>query len=151
MDQKKLAILAIFGTAAWVIWLIFSAVRQYLLTRSQAAAQDRLLSRVSSPESLQVFLASEPGREFLRRLEPDPNDAWRVIIRSAQAATTFVILGIGLLLCHLVYRDVQGLLPFSFGAFILAAAFGASAAVSLVLHRYSGLLPRRARVTSERG
>ena len=89
MDQKQLAILCVFGTAAWVIWLIFSVVRQYLLTRSQAEAQDRLLSRVGSPESLQVFLASESGREFLRRLEPDPNDAWRAIIRSAQTATIY--------------------------------------------------------------
>jgi hypothetical protein len=32
-------------------------------------------------------------------------------------------------------------LPFSIGAFILAAAFGSSALVSLVLHRHSGLLP----------
>jgi hypothetical protein len=141
LDQRQLAILCVFGTAAWVIWLIFSVVRQYLLTRSQAEAQDRLLSRVGSPESLQVFLASESGREFLHRLEPDPNDAWRAIIRSAQTATIFMILGIGVLLCHLVYRDVQGLLPFSLGALILTAAFGASAVVSLVLHRHSGLLP----------
>ncbi len=75
MNQRQLAILAVFGTGAWVVWLIYSAVCQYLLTRSQAAAKDRILSRVGSPESLQVFLASEPGREFLRRLEPDPNEA----------------------------------------------------------------------------
>jgi hypothetical protein len=126
-----------------VVWLIYSAVREYLLTRSQAAAQDKILSRVGSPESLQVFLASELGREFLRRLEPDPNEAWRGIIRSAQTATAFAILGIGVLLCHFLYRDAQGLLPFSLGAFILAAAFGASAAVSLVLHLHSGLLPKK--------
>ena len=143
MNQRQLAILSVFGTGAWVVWLIYSAVCQYLLTRSQAAAQDRILSRVGSPESLQVFLASEPGREFLRRLEPDPNEAWRGIIRSAQTATAFAILGIGVLLCHFLYRDAQGLLPFSLGAFILAAAFGASAAVSLVLHLHSGLLPKR--------
>lgn len=143
LNQRELAILAVFGTGAWVVWLIYSAVREYLFTRSQAAAQDKILARVGSPESLQVFLASEPGREFLRRLEPDPNEAWRGIIRSAQTATTFAILGIGILLCHLLYREAQGLLPFSLGAFILAAAFGASATVSLILHLHAGLLPKK--------
>lgn len=141
MNKQDIAVLAVFGIGAWVAWLIFSAVRQYLLSRSRAAAQDKLLLRVSSPENLQVFLASEPGREFLRSLEPSPKEAWRSIIRSTQTAITFGVLGIGTLLCHFVYREVEGLLAFSFGALILAAAFGASAMVSLALHRRSGLLP----------
>jgi len=141
LDKQQIAVLAVFGTAAWVASLIFSAVRQYLSARAQAAAQDKLLLRVSSPESLRVFLASEPGREFLRLLEPNPKEAWRSIIRSTQTAVTFAVLGIGLLLYRLAFPNVEGLLPFSFGAFVLAAAFGSSAVVSLVLHRRSGLLP----------
>jgi hypothetical protein len=141
LDKQQIAVLAVFGTGAWVAWLIFNAVRQFLLARSQAAAQDKLLLRVSSPESLQVFLASEPGRKFLGLLEPNPNEAWRSIIRSSQTAVTFAVLGIGMLLCHFVFREADSLLPFSFGAFILAAAFGSSAVASLVLHRRSGLLP----------
>lgn len=141
MDKQEFAVLAVFGTGTWVAWLIFSAVRQYLLARSRAAAQDKLLLRVSSPESLRVFLASESGREFLRLLEPNPKEAWRSIIRSAQTAVTFAVIGIGTLLCHFAFRETEGLLPFSFGAFILAAAFGSSAMVSLALHRRSGLLP----------
>ncbi|HUO59543.1 MAG TPA: hypothetical protein VMT82_08490 [candidate division Zixibacteria bacterium] len=141
MDKQQLAILAVFGVGAWVIWLIFSVVRQYLRTQSQAAAQERLLLRISSPENLQVFLASESGREFLRLLQPDPKEAWYGIIRSAQTAVVFAVLGTGILICHVVYSDVQALLPFSIGALILASAFGASAMVSLALHRRSGLLP----------
>lgn len=141
MEKQLVAVLAVFATGAWVAWLIFSAVRQYLLARSQAAAQEKLLLRVSSPESLQVFLASEPGRNYLRLLEPNPKEAWRGIIRSAQTAVTFAVLGIGTLLCHFTFRETDGLLAFSLGACILAAAFGASAIVSFVLHRRSGLLP----------
>jgi hypothetical protein len=140
LDKQQIGILAVFAAGAWVAWLIFSTVRQYLLARWQAAAQDKLLLRVSSPESLQVFLASEPGRQFLRSLEPNPNEAWRSIIRSAQATVTFAVLGIGMLLCHFMFREVEGLLPFSFGAFILAAAFGSSGMVSWALHRHAGLL-----------
>jgi hypothetical protein len=66
--------IAVFGAAAWVAWLIFNTVRLYLLARSQAAAQDKLLLRVSSPECLQVFLASPDGAEFLRGLERSPNE-----------------------------------------------------------------------------
>lgn len=141
MDKQQLAVFAVFGAGAWAAWLLFSVVRQYLLIRSQALAQDRLLSRVSSPETLQVFLASEPGRQFLRSLESDPKEAWRSIIRSTQTAVTFAVLGAGMLLCHFMFRETEGLLPFSLGALILATAFGTSALVSLALHRRSGLLP----------
>ena len=68
MDQKQLALIAVFAVGAWVAWLIFSAVRQYMTARMQAAAQDKLLLRLSSPESLQVFLASEAGVRFLRSI-----------------------------------------------------------------------------------
>ncbi len=141
MDKQQLSVVAVFGTGAWVAWLIFSTVRQYLITRLQVAAQDKLLLRVSSPESLQVFLASEPGRQFLSSLEPNPKEAWRSIIRSTQTAAIFAVLGTGTLLSHFALPEIDGLVPFSIGAFILAAAFGSSALVSLVLHRHSGLLP----------
>jgi hypothetical protein len=141
LDKQQVAVLAVFGTGAWVAWLIFSVVRQYLVARSQAAAQEKLLLRVSSPENLQVFLASESGRHYLRLLEPNPKEDWRSIIRSAQTAVTFAVLGIGTLLCHFIFGDADGLLPFSLGALILAAAFGASTAISFALHRRSGLLP----------
>ena len=100
MDKQQLAVMAVFGTGAWVAWLIFNAVHQFLLARSQAAAQDKLLLRVSSPESLQVFLASTPGAEFLRSLERSPNEDWRSIIRTAQTAVTFGVLGTGMLICR---------------------------------------------------
>jgi hypothetical protein len=141
LEKQQLAVIAVFGTGAWVAWLIFNAVRQFLLARSQAAAQDKLLLRVSSPESLQVFLASTAGAEFLRALERRPNDLWRGIIRTTQTAVTFGVLGVGMLVCHWVFRQADGLLQFGIGGVILAAAFGSSAIVSLAMHRRSGLLP----------
>jgi hypothetical protein len=141
LEKQQLAVIAVFGTGAWVAWLIFNAVRQFLLARSQAAAQDKLLLRISSPESLQVFLASAAGAEFLRALERDPNEVWRGIIRTTQTAVSFGVLGAGMLLCHFVFRQADGLLQFGIGAVILAAAFGSSAIVSLAMHRRSGLLP----------
>ncbi|MGI4830721.1 MAG: hypothetical protein ACRYFU_21380 [Janthinobacterium lividum] len=141
MDKQQLAVLAMFGTAVWVIWLTFNAVRQFLAARSQSSAQERLLLRVSSPESLQIFLASPAGTHFLHTLERNPNDVWHGIIRTTQTAVTFAILGVGLLICHMVYHDANGLLPFGIGGILLAIAFGASALVSLAMHRKSGLLP----------
>lgn len=141
LEKQQLAVIAVFATAAWVAWLLFNSVRQYLLARSQAAAQDKLLLRVSSPESLQVFLASPAGAEFLRGLERSPNEAWRSIIRTTQTAVVFGILGIAMLACHVVFRETDGLLQFGIGAVVLAAAFGSSAVVSVSMHRRSGLLP----------
>jgi hypothetical protein len=141
LEKQQLGIIAVFGAAAWVAWLIFNTVRLYLLARSQAAAQDKLLLRVSSPESLQVFLASPGGAEFLRGLERSPDEAWRSIIRTTQSAVVFGVLGTAMLVCHVVFRETDGLLQFGIGGVILAAAFGSSAIVSLAMHRRSGLLP----------
>lgn len=141
MDQRQLAIVAVFGVGAWVAWLIFSGVRQFMQARVRSAAQDKLLLHVSSPESLQVFLASEAGSRFLRALEEDPKEAWRGIIRHVQTAVIFGVGGLAMLICHLVYRDVAGLLPFGLGGTAAAVAFGLSAAVSFTMYRRAGMLP----------
>lgn len=143
MEKQQLAVIAVFAAAGWVAWLIFSTVRHYIAARARSAAQDKVLLRVSSPESLQVFLASPAGAEFLRGLEGDePAEAWRGIIRATQTAVVFVVLGAAMLVCHFIYRDADGLLPFGIGGIAIAAAFGSSAVVSLVMHRRAGLLPR---------
>ncbi len=141
MDQRQLAIVAVFGVGAWVAWLIFSTVRQYLAARMQSAGQDKLLRCVNSPESLKEFLASEAGGRFLRSLEENPRGPWYGIIRNVQTAVVFAVGGIALLISHLLYRDVAGLLPFGLGGLTIAVAFGVSAAVSLWLHRRAGILP----------
>jgi len=141
VDKQQLAIVAVFAVGAWVAWLIFSAVRQYMAVRVQTAAQDKLLLRVNSPESLQVFLASEAGRRFLRALEEDPKEPWRGVIRNVQTAVVFGVAGIAMLISHFLYRDVTGLLPFGLGGLTAAIAFGLSAAVSLTMQRRAGILP----------
>jgi hypothetical protein len=141
VDKQQLAIIAVFAGGAWVAWLIFSALRQYMAVRVQIAAQDKLLLRLNSPESLQVLLASEAGRSFLRTLEGDPKEPWLGIIRNVQTAVVFGVVGIAMLLSHLLYRDVTGLLPFGLGGLTAALAFGLSAAVSLWMHRRAGILP----------
>jgi hypothetical protein len=141
VDKQQLAIVAVFAVGAWVAWLIFSAVRQYMAVRVQTAAQDKLLLRLNSPESLQVFLDSEAGRHFLRALEEDPMEPWRGIIRNVQTAVVFGVAGVALVISHLLYRDVIGLLPFGLGGLTAAIAFGLSAAVSLWMHRRAGILP----------
>jgi hypothetical protein len=141
MEKQQLAVIGVFILAGWVAWLIFSAVRQYTAAQLQRAAQEKLLLRVSSPENLHVFLASTPGADFLRALEPDPHEPWRGIIRGAQTAVVFGVLGIALVVCHLLYPGADGLLPFGIGGVIIGMAFGLSAAVSLLMHRRAGLLP----------
>ena len=141
MDQKQLALIAVFAVGAWVAWLIFSAVRQYMTTRMQAAALDKLLLRLSSPESLQVFLASEAGVRFLRALEENPMEPMRGIIRNVQTSVIFGVAGVAMLVSHLLYPHVTGLLPFGLGGLAAAIAFGLSAVVSLTMHRRAGMLP----------
>lgn len=141
MDQRQLALVAVFGVGAWVAWLIFSTVRQYMAARVQAAAQDKLLLRVNSPDSLKVFLASEAGERFLRSLEEDPKEPWYGIIRNVQTSVVFGVGGLTLLISHFLHPKVTGMLAFGVGGLAAAVAFGLSAAISLMLHLHAGILP----------
>ncbi len=140
MEKQQLAIIALFSVAGWIAWLVFSTVRYYIEARARASGQDKLLLRVSSPETLQAFLASPAGANFLGSLEPDPNEAWRGIIRTTQSAVIFGVLGVVMLACRFTLREAEGLLPFAIGSLAFAAAFGASAFVSSLMHRRVGLL-----------
>lgn len=143
MVRQIVTVIAVFGVVAWVSWLIFISVRQYMVARVQNAAQDKLLARVSSPESLEVFLASDTGKRFLLALEKDPYEAWFGIIRNLQTAVVFGVLGTALVAGHLVDRGSPGLLGFGIGGLALAVAFALSGVVSFMMHRYAGLVPRR--------
>ena len=141
MDKPQLAILAVFSTTAWVAWLIFRTLRYYFETRIRAAAQDKLLLRLGTPEALTVFLASPAGVRFLHTLEAQPKEAWRGLIHTIQSATVLAVLGIGLLLYRWNAPEAwDDLLPLGIGCLTLGVAFGASAAVSMLMHRHAGLL-----------
>jgi hypothetical protein len=143
LGRQIVTVIAVFGVGAWVAWLIFVSVRQYMVARVQNAAQEKLLARISSPESLGVFLASEAGKHFLIGLEKDPYEAWFGIIRNVQTAVVFGVLGSALVVGHFLYRETPGLLGFGLGGLTLATAFALSGVVSFVMHRHAGLVPRR--------
>lgn len=143
MVRQIVTVIAVFGVVAWVSWLIFDSVRHYMVARVQNAAQDKLLARVSSPESLEVFLASDAGKRFMLSLEKDPYEAWFGIIRNLQTAVVFGVLGAALVIGHLLDRETPGLLEFGVGGLALALAFALSGILSFVMHRYAGLVPRR--------
>lgn len=139
--DKQFAIAAVFGTSAWVAWLIFRTLRYYFEARVRAAAQDKLLLRVGSPEALTVFLASPAGARFLRTLEAQPKEAWRGLIHTIQSAIVLAVLGIALLLYRWSAPEAgDELLPLGIGCLALGVAFGASAVVSMLMHRHAGLL-----------
>lgn len=143
MVRQIATVIAVFGAVAWVSWLIFESVRQYMVVRMQNAAQDKLLARVSSPESLEVFLASDAGKHFMLSLGKDPYEAWFGIIRSLRTAVMFGVLGAALIVGHFLKREAPGLLEFGVGGLAVALAFALSGILSFVMHRYAGLVPRR--------
>lgn len=141
MIRQIVTVLAVFGFGAWVAWLIFVAVRLYMTARVQNAAQEKLLAKVHSPESLEVFLTSEAGKRFLLALEKDPNEEWFGIIRTVQTAVVFGVLGSALVVGHFLYVQTPGLLVFGLGGISLAIAFALSALVSYMMHRRAGRIP----------
>jgi hypothetical protein len=140
LDKQQLAILALAFVAAWITWLIFGALRHYVDARNRSSDLDKLLFRLSTPETLSAFLASPAGERFLRALQPNPNDAWRTIIHTTQSAVMFATVGIAIVCCRWLYPESTALLPLGIASFTLATAFGASAAVSVLMHRRAGLL-----------
>lgn len=140
MDKQQLAIVALSFVTGWIAWLIFGVLRHYLDARTRSSGLDKLLFRLSAPETLSAFLASPAGERFLRVLQPNPNEAWRAIIHTTQSSVIFATIGIAIVCCRWLYPQSTALLPFGIGSLTLAAAFGASAAVSVLMHRRAGLL-----------
>jgi hypothetical protein len=144
MGEKILVPFFVFFTIGWVAWVIFSAIRSYLLAKMQTGVQMRLLEKIDSSQTLVAYAETEPGRRFLESLRGElgePAMPFRRILSGVQSGSVLICFGAGMLLLH-----GYGVAPdpeftiFGVLAVALGVGFGVAAGASYLLSRSFGLL-----------
>jgi hypothetical protein len=138
---------AIIGTCfIWIIWILFSTLRRYLIAKARASLHAKVLERIDSAQSLLTLASSDVGRQFLESiaLEEAPRERpFGRVLFALQAGMVLFFFGVAMLLVHHhVYDPDSGFIIVGLGAIGLGVGFLAAAATSLAVSRRLGLLSR---------
>jgi hypothetical protein len=138
---------AIIGaTWAWIIWVLFTTLRRYLIAKARAGLHAKVLDRIDSAQSLVTLASSDAGRHFLESIaiEEAPREApsGRILF-GLQAGVVLFFFGVAMLFVHHHVSDpYSGYMIFGTGAIGLGIGFLVAAVVSLAVSRRLGLLSR---------
>jgi hypothetical protein len=136
-------------TFGWIVWVIFTTLRRYLVTKQQSAVQQKIFERIDSSQALVDLAASDSGRLFLESLateRTEPVSPFARILRGLQIGIVLFFLGISLLFLHHRTNDSgAGFMILGTGAIGLGVGFIVAAAASVWFSRIHGLLEREPR------
>jgi hypothetical protein len=136
-------------TFSWIVWVIFSTLRRYLVSKQQSAVQQTIFERIDSSQALIELAASDSGRLFLESLtleRSEPVSPIGRILRGLQIGIVLTFFGISLLLLHHhTHDDGEGFMILGTGAIGLGIGFIVAAAASIWFSRLHGLLDREPR------
>ena len=145
------ALISVFGSTAYIAYVILAAIRSRHQTRLTSEFQQKLLDRIGSAQELGAFLSSEGGARMLASLSPAhaAGAPHTRILRALQAGLVLLALGAALFLYIFVRSlPVEGEDAIAMIATIATAVgiglLGAAAA-SYRLSRRMGLLDGRSR------
>ena len=131
-------------TFCWITWVIFSTLRRYLISKSQAALQEKVFTRIDSVESMLALAANDSGQKFLESLtleRPEPFTPHTRILYGIQTGIVLASFGFAMLyLHHAKITNGPELLVFGTGAVGLGIGFLIASAASLWLSRMLGLM-----------
>jgi hypothetical protein len=133
-------------TFCWIIWVIFTTVRRYLIAKARAGLQEKILQRIDSSESLVTLASSETGRRFLESItveETRVEAPFNRILFGLQVGIVLLCFGVAMLFLHHHVDDMgEGFIIFGTGAIGLGIGFLFAAAASLFVSRRLGLMDR---------
>lgn len=134
------------GTFGWIVWVLFTTLRRYLIAKAKAGLQEKVLQRIDSSEALVTLASSDSGRRFLESItveESQPSAPFNRILFGIQAGIVLIFFGIAMLfLHHHTVDDGAGFMIFGTGAIGLGFGFLIASAASLAVSRQLGLLDR---------
>lgn len=138
---------AIIGASfGWIVWVLFSTLRRYLIAKARAGLHEKVIQRIDSADSLVTLASSDAGRQFLHSiaLEESPREApLGRILFGLQTGIVLFFFGVAMLFLHHHTSDPDaGFMIFGTGAIGLGLGFLVASAVSLVVSRRLGLLSR---------
>jgi hypothetical protein len=97
MATEVVAILSVFGTMCFTVWVVFTSVRRWRTAQAQAQVQMRLLDRFGSSQELLAYMQTGDGKRFLDAAFIEHGNAFGRILTGIQAGIVFTIVGVAML------------------------------------------------------
>src|SRR6202020_5511 len=98
-------------TICWIIWVVFTNVRRFLIAKTKASLQEKVLQRIDSSDALTSLAANESGRRFLESITVEENKVsspFGRILFGVQAGLVLLCFGIAILTLHRHIYDPAG-------------------------------------------
>jgi hypothetical protein len=141
---------AIVGaTIGWVVWVVFTTLRRYLVAKTKARLQEKILERITSSDALATLAANDSGRHFLESItveDSQPPSPFARILFGMQAGLVLLCFGIAILTLHRhIYDPVGGFIIVGTGGIGLGLGFLFASAASIFVSRKLGLINSESR------
>src|ERR1700679_1277054 len=95
-------------TICWIIWVVFTNVRRFLIAKTKASLQEKVLQRIDSSDALASLAANESGRRFLESITVEENKGsspFARILFGLQAGIALFFFGVAMILLHRLVND----------------------------------------------
>jgi hypothetical protein len=134
------------STIGWIVWVIFTSLRRYLIAKTKARLQEKILERINSSDALSALAANDSGRHFLESITVEdsrPSSPFARILFGIQAGIALFFFGAAMLfLHHHVNDNGNGFIILGTGAIGLGLGFLTASAASIFVSRTLGLISR---------
>ena len=141
--------LLIAFTICFIVWTVFSSIRRYLIAKTKAGLQEKILQRIDSSDALASLAANESGRRFLESITVEENKVsspYSRILFGIQAGIALFFFGAAMLvLHHHVSDNGNGFIIIGTGAIGLGLGFLTASAASIFVSRKLGLISSESR------
>jgi hypothetical protein len=129
---------------AFIIWVVFSTIRRYKVTKVQSEIQTKLLEKFGSSQELLAYLETDAGRYFLESTSLERSNPLNRILTSVQVGLILSLLGIALLIvARIIPEEARGLAVSGTVSLALGVGFLLSAGASYYLSKSLGLLENK--------
>jgi hypothetical protein len=137
-------------TICWIVWVSFTSVRRFLIAKTKANLQEKVLQRIDSSDALASLAANESGRRFLESITVEENQVsspFGKILFGLQAGLVLFCFGVAMVFLshHVDTNGSPGLIILGIGAIGLGLGFLTASAASLFVSRKLGLIPSEPR------
>jgi small-conductance mechanosensitive channel len=136
-------------TFCFTVYIVFTSVRRYLIAKTKANLQEKVLQRIDSSEALASLAANESGRRFLESITIEENKTsspFGRILFGVQAGLVLIFFG-GAMIFAQRYINVSfpGFIIVGTGAIGLGLGFLTASAASVFVSRKLGLIAGESR------
>ena len=141
---------AIVGaTIGWVVWVVFTTLRRYLIAKTKARLQEKILERITSSDALATLSANDSGRHFLESItveDSQPPSPFARLLFGIPAGLVLRCFGSAIHTHHRhKYDPVGGFIIVGTGGIGLGLGFLFASAASIFVSRKLGLIPSESR------